>query len=1524
MTGYYRAARPRSGAMAALGLSLACIFTPYALEYNVTNFSADYAGGVGDTLHLNREWGDSLFLAPESRNLVHVLTRVLNNGTGFNGNSGSSPVISYAGQGLFSVVYLAWQTAHQNGLGTPPTRPNLVRQSLSMGEETYVFNGTGEILASQETRDTTACIFYACFDPKPTPHYLNYAARGQKYAAYWGTREIFGPYRRASLAADNIAWKRYIPPHDPIKTGGFGQISAVARPGPGSFRTAMAYETSYSPPTVEIRWEDLDAATTDTVRFIRPNQPRDFAVALDSAGNALVLWRQLDTLWAVAYNEARVQIVPPVALDTGITFKDAVTDHQYRPYGIKATVNGRFVLTFAKNNRVFYRLIDIPHGSLAYSLGAPQGLSDASHTAFFPDLDVNQEQIVFAWFRHKTAANHSMDAALFSHAGGTLNPASRIDFDLAKDTIGFTEVGAAWYPWHYFKSASVAIDDKGNIAAAYDDGFSAKVALNWHQPIYFDSGLFVSRAISVENPAVGVAFDPALDSVEFKQVIPNGTLLEYVEVSLGTSVSPAFTGTEVFQTTQTPFRSNGGYFKYRVVLRPQAPGKFLTSRLRSLDVRYNVKPRPPTIDSLSVGQTPLAPFNSSVTPLIAARRDSLRLSFSGLDLDDGDSLVFVVEMAGVEISRNTVKTKIAPGRYRYAMAFLPPDTVGSAIPITVRTQDAAGWWSSSTLLPVNMVNPPPSDSTLILRHRHGETEIGYGLLPGPQDTLQLQSGDPLTLFKGDTATLRIFFADENDDNLRLVRLRNGSVLESVNVPSNQFLEFILAAEQAPRAVDTLVFRAVDGNDSTEYSLRLRSNHLPRLDSIRVLEYQTPQGPVNPAFAKAVPGDTGLWIPASFPASLRGYFSDPDEVTSASLQLRWRVLRQGPGCDESDPACHSVGLETTGALFDHTFATGENYVELRVTDALGAYIEERFRLMYPKLDTSASTGFKASLSSLQEDLDFVLDSKVLSRHIEAGIRNAGNVPLNINSVRTGQNNEVWMRLLLEWPEGGILRSLLIDKSTHVNTISMANPLQVDPGGIFKLSFLFFVDSLRGDSVLTDTLYLGTNDPSQPVVAIPFRLIHRDLPLFSMNLGGSSGTPSFHRPTSGFNDKAIPAFIPARTRLAFNFTEPVVANQVDQRIRIYSVLDSLANPTGFRYIPGDFTLLRHAAPLAKANLPVTAGRTFAPGDTLADQILFAPRYQLPSDSLGVIPPPGYFIQGDLLRVRVSNAFTDAAGNALDMRLDREVLAPGAFDTLFTLQVDTSVFKVVETQPFEGQSDWDSFAPIRIRFNAPLARNADADGRGSLPIDIRTLHGDSNSFLRVTSTAVGGKAHNFRFLALERGDSVLTWQTFPSLGGEDTVTVRVSAKVLDRDGRSLDGNGDGLSGYLYNPLDTTDFFSFTFITGKQDFYLFPNPYRFSDFRHLEKGGITFKNIHQLRGYTRENPVILRIHGMTGDLLYSSDGKGSARPGASRSAKGITQLDWDLKNTHGNTLATGIYLYTLTLGEDRLLHKGKVALIR
>jgi hypothetical protein len=322
------------------------------------------------------------------------------------------------------------------------------------------------------------------------------------------------------------------------------------------------------------------------------------------------------------------------------------------------------------------------------------------------------------------------------------------------------------------------------------------------------------------------------------------------------------------------------------------------------------------------------------------------------------------------------------------------------------------------------------------------------------------------------------------------------------------------------------------------------------------------------------------------------------------------------------------------------------------------------------------------------------------------------------------------------------------------------------------------------------------------------------------------------------------------------------------------------------------------------------------------VFTPRYDRASDSLKVKPSPGYFIYRDMLHIGVSNGITDRAGNSLDLRLDRSLQAPGTFDTVFQVRVDTGYFKVVSTLPAAGQKEWDPEQPLRIHFNRRLAQRPPQGNDTLTRLDLRSLKGDSNLSVRVTSIFQGNRHYGFYFLSLEDGDSTLVFKTRPRFPAYDTVTVTLSGGILDTSGLSLDGNGNLFPDWIYTPGDTTDQYRYTFEVRDQDFYVYPNPYRFSDSRHRDKGNITFKNINILSGFVPSQEVVLRIHTMTGDLVYNSRNAGDTRSGFKTT--NFTSLDWDMKNTSGSTVGTGVYIFTLTTGKDKLLRKGKVAVVR
>jgi hypothetical protein len=573
-----------------------------------------------------------------------------------------------------------------------------------------------------------------------------------------------------------------------------------------------------------------------------------------------------------------------------------------------------------------------------------------------------------------------------------------------------------------------------------------------------------------------------------------------------------------------------------------------------------------------------------------------------------------------------------------------------------------------------------------------------------------------------------------------------------------------------------------------------------------------------------------------------------------------------------------------------------------------------------------------VKSLTDGIDFIIGAEQHDTVLHAEIRSQGSAPLRILSVATQRNDRKWLNVNLEWSTGTPPRpdSAKFTGPTTANALTGGKTISLATGATLGFDFRFLSDSLRGDSVLVDTLLVQTNDFANPVLKIPFRMVYNDLPLVTLGVPGIAGAG----PPGGYNASGLPRFLPARSTLSLAFSETVRIADPTKVIRVYSLLDSLKYPRGFHDIHGNFQYVRNRFPkraaggqgsspaLAKAaagNFGLAKG---AVADSLADQLIFIPAYDRPSDSMQVMPAPGFFVYRDILRIRMNNGIIDRAGNALDLRLDKKAAAPGSLDTVFQARVDTTVFRVTATVPDAGGKGWSPDDPIRIRFNRKLALPPPAGRDTTTLLALGSLKAADSRAVRVTSIYRPGRPYDFQSISLVEGDSALLLSVRPRLPAEDTVTVELSGGILDSTGIPLDGNGDGIPRWLYDRRDTVDQFSFSFGTSQAEFYVFPNPFRFGDPRHREKGTITFKNLNSLHGFTAGNQLTLRVHTLTGDLVYDSGLRNGDPLGPT--PKQSTSLDWDLKNDGGSTVGTGVYIYSLSTGGRTLLHKGKVAVVR
>ena len=1538
-------------AMAALA-ALAAL-PARAVVLSVDDFRADMSNQAADTANLDPAWGDTLTVGPRTYRPTAMGPYLLSDAetagnSPLNGKAGGTSLVVSTSSGAFRCAYVAWDVSNtlkavDDGNFTQPT--HLVVRDVAIGEGTIVRANATRLAGDEILRRAKPAKTYP-------PSYFHFLGEGGRYAAYWGNVYEQGNAIRRTTHAEAAGggsastWGRYLflsGPTDTVFAAGLGKLGAALVPGTGGTRTVFAYESNVSatPKRTRVRWDDLGAGTHQSVEFQHTNNihyGQDYALAADSAGNVVVLWREgadnanTSDLYLAAFDSSRAQIVAPVLLQAAVSLTDGTTSiHYYRSYAVASVANGNFLVSFARGGVAYAQAVAVPFGAQAFSAGSPVQVSDAGDNANYPGIAVNRRQVLFGWFA-KSGGNHALKGALYDRSGVGFDQASRQALLLSDEAVSFSQVGGGWYGHHYIKAPSLALDDAGNIAAAYDNQFHAKAAFIANFAVYHDSAHFASKALRYSALQGPLPVDETSDSLEFLDYrVVAGTSdgsPTRVELQAAVSRDGSFADAgSAFQAFPAGRRSAGERFKYRLAIKA-GPDSLTRTKVDSLILRFNAQPRRPTLDSLRIGTGARSAYDPSGAYVLLRRLDSLHVTVSGIDLDDQSEARLYLCVAGRPVDSATAP-RTSPARYRARFSFLPSDTLPDPLRLSFRMRDSAGWLGPPIDFSPGFRNAAPAETLSLIRSRGLDSAGRFWPWLGAKDTLAVAPSQTVVLQEGDTATLNVRLGDVNDDSLTFRLLRNGDTVETrrAAAPSAQSVRF--AADTLPPLVDTLVALLEDADTATAVRFLVRPNRPPAVDSLWLAAYLDQAGTRMAGPFDAIRDfarDSGLQVPSGLPSVLRAGATDRDAAFGDGARITWAAYAPQSGCPAGNLACYARTAQGAGDSLAATLALPQEYLVVRATDSSGAFRERRVRLEFPLLDTASAASFRAAVKALAEDLDFVLESSLTSRTVQAEITSLGNVPLQILSVTTSRDDARWLGLKLVWEAPGTPPrpdSLRIAARTDSNAVAAGTPPTVAVGSRLTLAFTVSSDSLRGDSVLVDTVLLRTNDLANPFIRIPIRVVYNDLPVLRLShLGGEPG------PSGGLNDGGLPKLLPVRSRLVFAFSEPVVIPEPERFLRVYSWLDSLKNPGGYAPIPGVYEYRRRALPKRAASgsgRPAgSAGRAFLPksaaADSLADTLVFSPAYDRPSDSLKVRPAPGAFIHGDIIRIAIGNGARDRAGNALDLRLDKRALAPGTLDTVFTVRVDTGVFRVASSVPAAGQAGWDPDSPLRVRFNRRLALRPPRGTDSLTPLDPGALRADSNRGVWVRSTSRGARKYDFQFLAVEDGDSTLVFRTRPRLASRDTVTVTLSGGILDVDGLSLDGNRDGFPSAFYDPADSSDDFRFTFSTRAQAFYIFPNPYRHGDPRHAEKGSITFKNINALPGFVPGKEVELRIHTMTGDLVYSS-------ATASRRIEpegGNATLDWNLRNNAGVLAGTGVYVYTLQVGGSKLLRKGKVAVIR
>jgi hypothetical protein len=637
----------------------------------------------------------------------------------------------------------------------------------------------------------------------------------------------------------------------------------------------------------------------------------------------------------------------------------------------------------------------------------------------------------------------------------------------------------------------------------------------------------------------------------------------------------------------------------------------------------------------------------------------------------------------------------------------------------------------------------------------------------------------------------------------------------------------------------------------------------------------------------------LVVPAT-PIQLMHHTREIDAINADQYRYQWEILLQDPVQKQQWNTAIRSTSDTLIYAFPDNAVRQLTRIRATVSDLSGATRSDTINVVFPRVDTLG--GWEVSLTYLQDSLHFVIGSERLTAKREVGIRNIGALDLEIVSVRTGHEQGEWLDYQLIWANLPI-----VQEDTHISRI--ATPIQIPSGYEIPIHFSVDVANMRGDRTIYDTLFIATNDALSPLIKIPLAVRWDDLPRMTI----------MTRPSTGNTAVApipITPYFETNRSVLFVFSEPVAAVAIPSKLQVYSRLDSSArNVPGITPMESAYPGQLDVRPYIFDGLPVLG---------LTDTVIFTPLYKTASDFFDTKPIPYNFVRNDIIGFHVSNAIVDSTGNPLDLRTNKIFLAPGTFDTIIEARIDTTALRVLQTWPVNG-GVLNPDDPIRILFSKPLVQSIISGGDTIRTLDTQTLKGDSNQFVQMRARFAKRMLSDFRYIHLERGDSMLVIRPRYKFLSDDSVEVWLSPYLASPYGHTLDGNNDGSTKWL---PDSADAYRFRFVLGPTEFYVFPNPFKASNPEHAQKGGITFKNLHQISGLKLDQDIDIRIYSVDGTLVFSTKRGGNSY--LYKQGDDTPPLyEWSICNNHGYPVASGVYIYTISQGH-RILKKNKLMVIR
>lgn len=459
------------------------------------------------------------------------------------------------------------------------------------------------------------------------------------------------------------------------------------------------------------------------------------------------------------------------------------------------------------------------------------------------------------------------------------------------------------------------------------------------------------------------------------------------------------------------------------------------------------------------------------------------------------------------------------------------------------------------------------------------------------------------------------------------------------------------------------------------------------------------------------------------------------------------------------------IDTT-FLQDSTFTlqhtTDDREITIIATDAFKVADTFKFTFIFPKFDIDSTTNeeyFK--LKKKTANLSYILGKDSI-QSFDMPFTNAGNDTLTIDSLFFHKENGKWFSVGVPIIGG----YEYYDTLTHEKNI---NPVKIAPDSteIFKL--LFSPKALTGDGVLTDSLFIITNDITINNEFVPIQLEYNDIPTLE--------NVEYRYYGKVFNPQKRDYAIPPHSVIRLTFSEPMDTVFEGRMSWGKSLFESKISP----------------------DIKIIALNHKWISSTILE---FTPEYTYGSQFFDNIKPPaGIYIPTDSIELKLSTDFRDRAKtpkgpNYIDY--NRDYITNNEKDSIIQFMVDSINFTVDSVTPSNKSINVKENRAIVMTFSSPVLRGSvDTSKYFNKTLILKTKYNNIlKSTPQISYDTIYTEGNTVTFVPSKKffyNDSVSCF--FNGLGARDSL------------GFPVDLNKDGIPSHFFDPTSQKDNLQWTF---------------------------------------------------------------------------------------------------------------------